>query len=142
MPIRKKEGTMIERGHEHIISELGANTRTDTIFVLTAIILNLITLAVNSGIASGESTGTNTIVMFTFVALIIVINFVAEIGLIRGRQMRKKLLNGLLKMYKDQGVEGYYDPSLLSDYRTRYNLFMLTVLFTGLIAIVIPFIIR
>lgn len=133
---------MIERVHEHIISELGANTRTDTIFVLTAIILNLITLGINSGIASGEPSSTSTIVMFTFVALIIVINFVAEIGLIRGRQMRKKLLNGLLKMYKDQGVEGYYDPSLLSDYRTRYNLFMLTVLFTGLVAIVIPFVIR
>ncbi|MGD0353041.1 MAG: hypothetical protein ABSB38_06055 [Dehalococcoidia bacterium] len=133
---------MIERVHEHIISELGANTRTDTIFVLTAIILNLITLGINSGIASSEATATNTIVMFTFVALIIVINFVAEIGLIRGRLMRKKLLTGLLKMYKDQGVEGYYDPSLLSDYRTRYNLFMLTVLFTGLVAIVIPFVIR
>ena len=133
---------MIERVHEHIISELGANTRTDTIFVLTAIFLNLITLGINSGIASSEPTATNTIVMFTFVALIIVINFVAELGLIRGRQMRKKLLNGLLKMYKDQGVEGYYDPSLLSDYRTRYNLFMLTVLFTGLVAIVIPFVIR
>jgi len=133
---------MIERVHEHIISELGANTRTDTIFVLTAIILNLITLGINSGIASGEAAANKTIVMFTFVALIIVINFVAELGLIRGRQMRRKLLNGLLKMYKDQGVEGYYDPSLLSDYRTRYNLFMLTVLFTGLIAIVIPFVIR
>jgi hypothetical protein len=142
MPERKKVGTMIERVHEHIISELGANTRTDTIFVLTAIILNLITLAVNSGIASGEPSATTTIVMFAFVALIIVINFVAEIGLIRGRLMRKKLLNGLLKMYKDQGVEGYYDSSLLSDYRTRYNLFMLTVLFTGLLAIIIPFIIR
>ena len=142
MPEHKKVGTMIERVHEHIISELGANTRTDTIFVLTAIILNLITLGINSGIASSQATATNTIVMFTFVALIIVINFVAELGLIRGRQMRRKLLNGLLKMYKDQGVEGYYDPSLLGDYRTRYNLFMLTVLFTGLIAIVIPFVIR
>jgi hypothetical protein len=80
--------------------------------------------------------------MFTFVALIIVVNFVAEIGLIRGRQMRKKLLSGLLKMYKDQGVEGYYDVSLVSDYRTRYNLFMLAVLFTGIVALVIPFIIR
>lgn len=133
---------MIERVHEHIISELGANTRTDTIFVLTAIVLNLISLGINSGIASSEPSATNTIVMFTFVALIIVINFVAEIGLIRGRQMRKKLLTGLLKMYKDQGVEGYYDPSLLGDYKTRYNLFMLTVLFTGLIAIIIPFVIR
>jgi hypothetical protein len=71
-----------------------------------------------------------------------VVNFVAEIGLIRGRKMRGKLLDGLLKMYKDQGVEGYYDASLIGDYSIRYNLFMLTVLFTGLIAIIIPFIIR
>jgi hypothetical protein len=133
---------MIERVHEHIIGELGTNTRTDTIFVITAIILNLVTLGINSGLASSREDTTQTIVMFTFVALIIVVNFVAEIGLIRGRQMRKKLLNGLLKMYKDQGVEGYYDASLMGDYAIRYNLFMLTVLFTGLIAIIIPFIIR
>ncbi len=133
---------MIERVHEHIVNELGTNTRTDTIFVLTAIILNLITLGINSGLASSSRNDTTTIVMFTFVALLVVVNFVAEIGLIRGRQMRGKLLDGLLKMYKDHGVEGYYDPSLLSDYKTRYNLFMLTVLFTGLVAIIIPFIIR
>jgi hypothetical protein len=66
---------------------------------------------------------------------------VAEVGLIRGRQMRRKLLNGLMKMYKDQGVEGYYDSSLLGDYGTRYNLFMLSVLFTGLIALVVPLIV-
>jgi len=133
---------MIERVHEHIVNELGTNTRTDTIFVLTAIILNLITLGINSGLASSSRNDTTTIVMFTLVALLVVVNFVAEIGLIRGRQMRGKLLDGLLKMYKDQGVEGYYDPSLLSDYKTRYNLFMLTVLFTGLVAIIIPFVIR
>ncbi len=133
---------MIQRVHEHIIGELGANARTDTIFVLTAIILNLITFAINSGFAASGGGGTQTIVMFTLVALIIIVNFVAEIGLIRGRQMRKKLLNGLLKMYKDQGVEGYYDVSLLSDYSLRYNLFMLAVLFTGLVSIIIPFILR
>jgi len=134
---------MIERVHEHIIGELNTNTRTDTIFVLTAIILNLISLGVNSGIASGrDNNSTATIVMFTFVVLILVVNFVAEIGLIRGRQMRRKLLDGLLKMYKDQGVEGYYDASLMGDYKMRYNLFMLAVLVTGIIAIVIPFIIR
>lgn len=137
-----KGKNMIERVHEHLIGELGTNARTDTIFVLTAIFLNLLTLGINSGIASSREGGTQTIVMFTFVALLIVVNFVAELGLIRGRQMRKKLLNGLLKMYKDQGVEGYYDQSLLGDYTIRYNLFMLTVLFTGLVAIVIPFVIR
>ena len=134
---------MIERVHEHIISELNANARTDTVFVLAAIILNLIALGINSGMASGrQNDSTATIVMFTFVVLILVVNFVAEIGLIRGRQMRRKLLDGLLRMYKDQGVEGYYDASLISDYKIRYNLFMLTVLVTGIIAVVIPFIIR
>ena len=136
---------MIERVHEHIITELGQNTRTDTIFVLTAIVLNLIALGVNSAIAGSSSRGnvetTTMIIMFTFVALVLVVNFVVEVGLIRGRQMRGKLLSGLLKMYKDQGVEGYYDSSLLSNYNTRYNLFMLVVLFTGLVAIIVPFIV-
>jgi len=134
---------MIEKVHEHIVEELRTNTRTDTIFVLTSIGLNLISLGVNAGVAAGNNNSTSsTIVMFTFVALIIVINIVAEIGLIRGRQTRTKLTNGLLKMYKDNNVEGYYDPSLLENYKTRYNLFMLVVLFTGLVALIVPFIIR
>ena len=132
---------MIERVHEHIITELQQNARTDTIFVLTAILLNLLTLGINSAIASGGDKDTTTwTVFFTFVCLLIVVNFVAEIGLLKGKQTRTKLLNGLLKMYRDQGVEGYYDASLLSNYNTRYNLFLLTVVFTGLIAIVVPLI--
>jgi len=132
---------MIERVHEHIIAELQQNTRTDTIFILTAILLNLLALGINSAVASNSDRDATTwIVFFTFVALVIVINFVVEIGLIKGKQTRIKLINGLLKMYKDQGVEGYYDASLLSNYTTRYNLFMLVVIFTGLISIIVPFV--
>ena len=130
---------MIERVHEHIIAELQQNTRTDTVFILTAIVLNLLTLGINSGVASGsDKDSTIWIVFFTFVSLVIVVNFVAEIGLLKGKQTRLKLISGLLKMYEDQGVEGYYDPSLLSNYNTRYNLFLLTVVVTGLIAIIVP----
>ena len=63
-------------------------------------------------------------------------------GLIRGRQMRKKLLEGLLKMYRDQGVEGYYNPNLLSDYKTLYNMFLIAVLFSGMGARIVPFMVR
>jgi hypothetical protein len=132
---------MIERVHEHIITELQQNTRTDTIFILTAIILNLLTLGINSAVAaSNNRDATMWTVFFTFIALLIVVNFVVEVGLLKGRQTRIKLINGLLKMYKDQGVDGYYDASLLSNYTTRYNLFMLVVIFTGLIAMVVPLI--
>ncbi len=130
---------MIERVHEHIVAELQQNARTDTVFILAAILLNLLALGVNSGVASGrDNDATMWIVFFTFVCLVIVVNVVAEIGLIKGRQTRMKLLNGLLKMYKDKGVDGYYDASLLSNYNTRYNLFLLTVVVTGLIALVVP----
>jgi len=134
---------MIERVHEHIVSELNQSARTDTIFILTAIILNLLTLAINSIVAAeSNNSDTTTTVMIIFVCLIIVVNIVAVFGLLKGKQTRAKLINGLLKMYKDQGVDGYYDESLLSNYDTRYNLFILAVVVTGLIAIIVPFIIR
>jgi len=132
---------MIERVHEHIITELQQNTRTDTIFILTAILLNLLTLGINSAVAAQENKdATLWMVFFTFLALLIVVNFVVEIGLLKGKQTRIKLITGLLKMYKDKGVDGYYDASLLSNYSTRYNLFLLVVVFTGLIAMVVPLI--
>ncbi len=133
---------MIERVHEHIITELQQNTRTDTIFIVTAILLNLVILATNSIIAAEDGSVTTTIVMSMFVGLLIVVNLVVIFGLLKGRQTRVKLINGLMKMYKDQGVEGYYDASLLSNYNTRYNLFILVVAFIGVIAIVVPFVIR
>lgn len=130
---------MIERVHEHIITELQQNTRTDTVFIITAILLNLLSLGVNSAVAQSSDKDTTTwVVFFTFVCLVVVVSFVVEIGLIKGKQTRMKLIGGLLKMYKDQGVEGYYDASLLSNYAIRYNLFLFVVIFTGLIALVVP----
>lgn len=130
---------MIERVHEHIITELQQNTRTDTIFILAAILLNLLSLGVNSAVALGSNKDATTwVVFFTFVCLVIVVSFVVEVGLLKGKQTRIKLINGLLKMYKDQGVAGYYDESLLSNYALRYNLFLFVVVFTGLVALVVP----
>jgi hypothetical protein len=134
---------MIERVHEHMIKELDQNTRTDTIFVTIAIILNLLILAVNASLAAeSHKKQSLLLVMFIFVAFAIVINLVVISGMLRGKQTRVKLLSGLIKMYKDQGVEGYYDPSLLGNYSTRYNLFIFTVVFLGLISVVIPFVVR
>ncbi len=134
---------MIEHVHKHITTELQQNTRTDTIFILTSILLNLIALGVNSAIVNDSRTNNSLlIVMYLFVFLIIVVNTVVIFGILKGKQTRQKLVNGLLKMYKDQGVEKYYDESLLSNYSTRYNLFIMVVICTGLIAVIVPFVVR
>ncbi|MCX6235159.1 MAG: hypothetical protein NT175_10660 [Bacteroidetes bacterium] len=134
---------MLEQIHNHITSELQQNTRTDIIFILSSIFLNLITLAINSAmVEKSRSDNTMLAVMFIFVAMILLVNIVAIFGLIKGKQTRTKLLSGLISMYKDQNVDKYYDKSLLSNYSVRYNLFILVVVCTGLIATVVPFVMR
>jgi len=134
---------MIKQVHKHIISELQQNTRTDIIFIITAIFLNFIALGVNSAMADSSREETDLfIVMFIMVALVLVVNAIVIIGLLKGKQTRARLISGLLRMYEDQNVSGYYDRSLLINYNTRYNLFILTVVFIGAIAIAIPFIVR
>lgn len=134
---------MIEHVHKHITSELQQNTRSDTIFILSAILLNLITLAINSGMVEKSRTDNSMlVVMFLFVILIVLVNLVVIVGLQKGKQTRTKLVSGLLKMYKDKEVDKYYDVSLLGNYNTRYNLFIMVVVFTGIIAIIVPFVLR
>jgi len=134
---------MLEHVHKHIISELQQSAKTDIIFILSSIALNLITLAVNAGMVEKSRTDdTIVMVMFIFVGLVILINIVAIFGLLKGKQTRTKLLNGLITMYKDQQVDKYYDESLLSSYSVRYNLFIMVVVCTGIIAIIVPFVMR
>ncbi len=130
---------MIERVHEHIIEELQQNTRTDIVFVLAAIVLNFITLAINSGVAQKDTkSGSDVFIMMVLFALAVVVNAAALIGLSKGKQTRVRLLQGLVRMYQDQGVDGYYDVALLGSYQTRYNIFMAVVVFIGFAAIAIP----
>jgi hypothetical protein len=134
---------MIEHVHTHITNELQQNTRTDTIFILSAILLNLLTLAINSGMVEKSRTDNSMlIVMFLFVILIVLVNIVVIFGLQKGKQTRLKLVSGLIKMYKDKEVDKYYDETLLGNYNIRYNLFIMVVCFTGIIAIIVPFILR
>jgi hypothetical protein len=134
---------MLEHVHKHITSELQQNARTDTIFILTAILLNLITLAINAGMAENSRTDNSTlIVMFIFVFLIILVNIVVIIGIMKGKNTRTKLISGMIQMYRDQGVDKYYDESLLNNYSVRYYLFIMVVVCTGVIATIVPFVIR
>ena len=47
---------MIEHVHKHITTELQQNTKTDTIFILTSILLNLVALGVNSAVVNDSRT--------------------------------------------------------------------------------------
>lgn len=137
---------MLKQVHEHIVSELQQNARTDTIFVVTAIVFNLIVLGINSGVAgaaASEDGGAGSdLILLVFIVMSLLVNTIAVVALNFGRQNREKLLEGLLSMYVDNDVAKYYDSSLMTGYGKRYLLFIGVILSLGLTSIIVPLIIR
>jgi len=136
---------MLERVHEHIVSELGQSARTDTIFVITAVVFNLVVLGINSAVAGQASNGRDVAgdtILGVLIVVSLIINTIAVTALSVGRATREKLLEGLLAMYRDNEVAQYYDPSLLANYARRYWLFTGVIVCLGLTAIVVPLIVR
>ena len=136
---------MLVKLHEHIVNELGTSSRTDTIFIVVAILFNLIVLGINSaasGAASNDEVLAADVVLGVFILMTVLVNAIAIVALYVGRQTRSKLLAGLLAMYADNDVDKYYDQSLISNYGTRYVLFGGVILLLGFTAITVPLIIR
>jgi hypothetical protein len=140
---------MLHDIHDHINQEVRINTRTDTIFVVTAIIFNFVMLGVSSALANeaaselGQSQAgiTSAIVLAIDFTISIVVNGVAITGLLTGRATRKTLSQGLLKMYEDADVSQYYHPSLLTNYMRRYVMFITIIGVLGLASILIPLVV-
>ena len=49
-----------------------------------------------------------------------------------------RLSDGLMKIYKEEGVDQYYDGSSLKSYETRYNIYITVLATLGAIGIIIP----
>ena len=137
---------MIEKVHEHIVNELQQSARTDTIFIITAVLFNLIVLGINSALAgsaaSENASSSNDSVLVVFVIMGIIVNVISMTALSTGKNTRNKLLKGLLSMYQDNQVDKYYDASLLTHYNKRYLLFTGVIACLMLVSIVVPLFIR
>ena len=137
---------MLGQVHDHIVSELRDSSRTDTIFVLTAILFNLIVLAINFGVATEAATegdaDTYDIILAVFIGMTLALNVIAVAALALGRRTRQMLIRGLVEMYRDNDVAKYYNPALMSNYGVRYLLFTGVIAALAATAIVVPLIIR
>jgi carbon starvation protein CstA len=137
---------MIGKVHQHIINELQQGSRTDTIFILTAVLFNLIVLAVNSAVAgsavSDKPNASDDVILFIFIFLIMIVNVVSVRALFTGKNNRMLLTNGLLAMYQDNQVDKYYDSSLLVNYEKRYFSFVIVILCIAFISVAVPLAIR
>lgn len=123
---------MIEKVHQHMVNELHQGTRTDIIFMATAVLFNLIILGfllATAGDTVSEISGPNNQSVFmVLIVMAVSVNIIINVALLIGRSNRNKLLGGLLSMYRDNKVVKYYDSSLLFGYGKRYLLFSAVLL--------------
>jgi small-conductance mechanosensitive channel len=144
--ISKLVDIMIEKVHQHIVNELQQSSRTDTIFVVTAVLFNLIVLAINwsvaSDAASEKASSSDDFVLIVFIIMAIIVNIIAISALYTGKNTRNKLLQGLLSMYRDNEVDKYYDSSLLTNYGKRYFFFTAVITCLVIMSVIVPIVIR
>jgi hypothetical protein len=137
---------MLHEIHGHMVGELQQNARTDTVFVIAAVLFNLVVLGINWGVAHeasrGRNTGENDLILGMLILGTVLINAFAIKALTAGKSSRQKLVIGLRQMYADNDVAKYYDEDLLESYSARYTLFTLVLIVLAVMAIAVPLIAR
>ncbi|MCU0610682.1 MAG: hypothetical protein MUE60_02705 [Candidatus Eisenbacteria bacterium] len=133
---------MLSHLHTHVVSELQQSSRTDTVFVVTAVLFNLVVLGINWGVAAAshgpDRDATKDLILAVLVVATVLINFFCLRALQAGRHTRAKLTGGLIALYKDQAIDRYYDPQLLDAYGARNKLFVAVLVVLAVIATVVP----
>ena len=89
---------MLHEIHGHMVGELQQNARTDTVFVIAAVLFNLVVLGINWGVAheasQGRNTGENDLILGMLILGTILINAFAIKALSAGKSSRQKLVMG------------------------------------------------
>ena len=147
---------MKERIHEQISYELKQAMRMDTITVIIALTVTLILFAAAAVTASsttgsivGSMTGfkatsvntANTIIMWVIILAIAAINWYAVRTLLKHKKQRGKLNEGLMKLYKDEAMDQYYDGSIFKGYEVRYDLYVVMLGAVGAVSVITPLVI-
>ena len=124
------EESMMALVHHQILEELRQGGRTDAVTCVTAVLFNLIILAVNSSVCWEIDISKNGGLFNFFIPVVfLAITFSINASIFDALQassdtkMKLLLLNNLMSMYTDTGVAKYYDASVLRNYKHRYQLF-------------------
>jgi hypothetical protein len=128
---------MIEKVYDHIILELKENGKSNNVYFIISTLFNITILIINSAVQSDMKF---LPVFIIFSILLVIVNLSSIVIIIKVKTIRVQLLKGLQKLYIDQNVSGYYDENILGNEKTKMNMMLLIITFTGLTSIITPII--
>ena len=132
---------MLPQLHQHILSELDRSARADTVFVFGAVVLDVVSIGVNSALASSK-TLTSVAVFWLFMVGVLVVTAVAAAALRNGTEACISFHEALMALYSREGVAEYFPKEGLRRGVARYHLYLGLVGMLGGLAIVVPLLVK
>lgn len=132
---------MLPQLHQHVLSELDRSVRADTVFVFGAVVLDVVSIAANSALASSKGTA-GEIVFWLFMGGVLVVTVIAATALRNGTKGCLAYHQALMSMYEKQGVAEHFPQEGIRTGLTRYRLYFGLVCVLGAIAVAVPLIVK
>ena len=132
---------MLPQLHQHVLSELDRSVRADTVFVFGAVVLDIVSIAANSALASSKGAASE-VVFWMFMAGVVVVTIIAAAALRNGTKGCLAYHDALMSMYEKQGVLEHFPREGVRIGITRYRLYFGLVCVLGFIAITVPLVVK
>jgi len=130
---------MIEKIHDNLVSELDRSSKSDTVFIISAVLFNMLVMFINWTQASSLSNGRGSIAIFlVFLVGVLVVSGVALFSLINSKKICIRCHEALEKIYEKNGVSEFLPPEMKNFGNKRFVLSFIVVAGTALISVLVP----
>jgi len=132
---------MIEKIHDNLVSELDRSTRSDIVFIISAVLFNILVMFVNWSLSSSLNHERGSILIFIiFLFGTLVVTGTALIALVNSKNICIRTHEALEKIYVTSNVSEFLPDGMVSFGKKRFILSFIVVAGTGLISVFVPII--
>jgi len=132
---------MLPQLHQHILAAMDRSARADTVFVFGAVVLDVVSIGVNSALADSRSLTAN-LVFWIFLVGVVLVTAIAAAALRNGTSEALAYHEALMNLYAKEGVADYVPRAGLVRGNARHHLYFALVVLLGGLAIVVPLLVK
>ncbi len=132
---------MLPQVHQHVLSELDRSVRADTVFVFGAVVLDVVSIAVTSSLATSKG-GAGEAVFWLFMCGVLIVTVIAATALRNGTKGCLAYHEALVSMYQKNGVAEHFPAEGIRTGLTRYRLYFALICVLGAMAVTVPLLVK
>ncbi len=130
---------MIEKIHDQLVAELDRSSKSDTVFVVSAVLFNTLVMLINWAQASSVASGDGSIAIFgIFLLGVFAVTCTTLISLVNGKRICMRCHDAIERIYEREGVLDLLPGDMPGLGNKRFVLSFIIVSCSGLMAVIVP----